>query len=151
MAAVSAGVQSKFLLSVALMEKPVSAPANYKVRLKSTGQEHLVAVGAGDNGAPLKLQAGRGERFELIDPATGKAPTRLRALRKGRDLQLLAEGAKEPDVVIEGYFDEAIGGDIDLLGRSVDDRLVSYSVDRWWYPPLSLLSAEPQAIVLTAD
>ena len=133
------------------MEKPVSAPVTFKVKVKSTGQEPLVAVGAGDGGTPLKLQAGRGERFELIGPETGKAPPRLRAQRKGRDLQILAEGVKEPDVVIEGYFDEAIGGDIDLLGRNADDRLVSYSVDRWWYPPLGLLTAEPQAIVLTVD
>ena len=69
------------------MERPQSgARPRIKLKQQTTGRELEFTPGAGDAGAPLRLTATRGERYELSDTNTGLAPRMLRARRVGIDL-----------------------------------------------------------------
>ena len=69
-----------------------------------------VEQGVGDKGSPLHLVAQKSARYELLQArqdGANFAPDQLRVQRKGKNLQIWFDGSKQPDVVIEGYYDDA--------------------------------------------
>jgi hypothetical protein len=64
------------------------------------------------DGIPVRIEAYPGERYELKDPRTGKAPKRLRVWRVANDLWIALDtqatvdaSVARPDLVIGQYFD----------------------------------------------
>ncbi|MFZ4650640.1 MAG: Ig-like domain-containing protein [Rubrivivax sp.] len=96
----------------------ITAPAEAAARPAPTDSRgrRLVEVQLvrAQEGAPVRIEAFPGERYEIRDPATGRAPKVLRAWRVGRDLWIALDtqapadaSVARPDVVIGQYFDPA--------------------------------------------
>ena len=85
----------------------------YKIQVddgKGTEQTPIrVEQGVGDKGAPVRMVAQKGARYELQQErkdGANFAPDQLRVQRKGKGLQIWFDGSKQPDVVIEGYYND---------------------------------------------
>jgi VCBS repeat-containing protein len=85
----------------------------YKIQVddgKGTNAKPIrIEQGVGDKGAPVRVVAQKGARYELQQErkdSTTTAPDQLRVQRKGKNLQLWFDGSKQPDVVIEGYYND---------------------------------------------
>lgn len=89
----------------------------YKIRVNesgaSDGQTISVTQGVGDKGAPVRVIAQRGARYELQDDAKAKgaAPDQVRVKRMGKNLNLMFDGSQKPDVVLENFYAVASPGD----------------------------------------
>lgn len=86
----------------------------YKIQVDDGKGSEIKSIrlepGVTNQGAPVRLVAQKGARYELQqERKDGKnfAPDQLRVERKGKNLQLWFDGSKSPDVVIEGYYEEA--------------------------------------------
>jgi VCBS repeat-containing protein len=65
-----------------------------------------VMQGAGDKGAPVRIVAQKGVRYELQDSTKAKAaaPDQVRVKRVGKNLTLMFDGSQKPDVVVEDFY-----------------------------------------------
>lgn len=65
-----------------------------------------VMQGVGDKGAPVRIVAQKGVRYELQDPTKAKAaaPDQVRVKRVGKNLTLMFDGSQKPDVVVEDFY-----------------------------------------------
>ena len=102
----------------------------YKV-LVNDGSDRAVSVvtqGAGEQGKPLRLIARSGARYELQDEANGRgrAPDQVKVKRQGKDLALMFDKSKSPDVVMEGYYDNPQNNRPSLVGVAEDGRTYEY-------------------------
>lgn len=88
-----------------------------------------VTQGSGDKGSPVRVKAVKNAQYKFEDLANkNRGPSNLSTKRVGRNLHVILDGSKEADLIIEGYYDEAIdkserGG---LFGRAEDGRLYEY-------------------------
>ena len=100
-------------LSAAPGDRAAPAPA---VVLRPVGPRKLLEIllVPASDGIPVRIEAYPGERYELKDPRTGKAPRQLRVWRVGSDLWIALDtqdvvdaSVARPDLVIGHYFDPA--------------------------------------------
>jgi VCBS repeat-containing protein len=76
---------------------------------------------------PTIIKAVNKSNYELVDEATGHAPNHLLTKRVGNDLQVsFAEDSGNPDLIIEGFYDEA---DSALIGMAEDGSYYYYVPD----------------------
>ena len=84
-------------------------------------------------GQPANLKVDPNTRFELVDPASGKAPTQIKARRVGDNLEVVTNekaqiedeamsNAQAPDLVLENYYKQE---DVSLLAGE-GEQAVSY-------------------------
>lgn len=83
----------------------------------------------GVQGQAVRIQAVRGARYQLQDPAAkNTAPKNLRTKRVGKNLHLMLDGSTASDLIIEGYYDlpAEAGGQGSVYGRAEDGKLYEY-------------------------
>jgi VCBS repeat-containing protein len=95
------------------------------------GQTVSVTQGMGDKGAPVRVLAQRGARYELQDDAKAKgaAPDQVRVKRVGKNLHLLFDGSQNADVVLENFYAEGNttdGGLPVLAGQAENGSVYEY-------------------------
>ncbi|OYU32594.1 MAG: hypothetical protein CFE39_02090 [Comamonadaceae bacterium PBBC2] len=84
-------------------------------------------------GQPVNLKVDPNTRFELVDPANGKAPTQIKARRVGDNLEIVTDekaqiedeavsNAQTPDLVLENYYKQE---DVSLFAGE-GEQAVSY-------------------------
>jgi VCBS repeat-containing protein len=106
---------------------------NIKV-LVNTGNEETnksfdVTAGSGKAGKPTTIKAVKGARYHLEDPAAKKVgPENIRSKRVGKNLHVMLDGSSEADLIIEGYYDDAMltENNRGLYGRAEDGKLYEY-------------------------
>ncbi|PQA85063.1 hypothetical protein C5F52_03465 [Limnohabitans sp. TS-CS-82] len=106
---------------------------NIKV-LVNTGNEETnktfdVASGSGKSGKPTTIKAVKGARYHLEDPAAKNVgPENIRSKRVGKNLHVMLDGSSEADLIIEGYYDDAMltENNRGLYGRAEDGKLYEY-------------------------
>ena len=93
---------------------PVAPLAPPAAVLRPVGPRKVleIALVPAPDGIPVRVEAYPGERYELKDPRTGKAPKRLRVWRVANDLWIALDtqaavdaSVARPDLVIGHYFD----------------------------------------------
>ena len=102
--------------------------------LVNTGNEETnktfdVASGSGKAGKPTTLKAVKGARYHLEDPAAKNVgPENIRSKRVGKNLHVMLDGSKDADLIIEGYYDDAMltENNRGLYGRAEDGKLYEY-------------------------
>jgi hypothetical protein len=88
-------------------------------------------------GQPTHLKVDANTRLELVDPASGKAPTQIKARRVGDNLEIVtdekaqiedttASNAQAPDLVLEDYFKQA---DVSLYAGTGQEAVSYVPVD----------------------
>ena len=106
---------------------------NIKV-LVNTGNEETnksfdVTAGSGKAGKPTTIKAVKGARYHLEDPAAKNVgPENIRSKRVGKNLHVMLDGSSEADLIIEGYYDDAMltENNRGLYGRAEDGKLYEY-------------------------
>ena len=106
---------------------------NIKV-LVNTGNEETnktfdVTAGSGKAGKPTLIKAVKGARYHLENPAAKNVGTEnIRSKRVGKNLQVMLDGSSEADLIIEGYYDDAMltENNRGLYGRAEDGKLYEY-------------------------
>ena len=101
------------------------------------GEQQVIDVAPVIGKAPVKVQAAAGARYELIDSATKAAPDNIRAMRKGKNLQIFFDGDTEPGAVIENFYQAHTDNLPTLVGRTEQGALYEYIPE----------SAAPSAVV----
>jgi hypothetical protein len=102
--------------------------------LVNTGNEETnktfdVVQGSGKAGKPTTIKAVKGARYHLEDPAAKNVgPENIRSKRSGKNLHIMLDGSSEADLVIEGYYDDAMltENNRGLYGRAEDGQLYEY-------------------------
>jgi hypothetical protein len=61
------------------------------------------------------------------------------------------EGHEQPDLIIEGYFEEPVIAQVSLQGASADGRMLTYAIDQLWYPSFTGPTESAQPIALDWD
>jgi VCBS repeat-containing protein len=88
-------------------------------------------------GQPVNLKVDANTRLELVDPASGKAPTQIKARRVGDNLEIVtdekaliedeaASNAQTPDLVLENYYKQA---DVSLYAGTGQEAVSYVPVD----------------------
>jgi hypothetical protein len=104
----------------------------YQVIIRNSQLSELDAVavpqGAGNQGAPVRIKAVAGQRYQLIDSdkAEGMAPDWVRVKRSGKNLQVFFEDSLEPDLVIEDYYEVMPEGYNAVIGQAEVGGLYEY-------------------------
>lgn len=101
------------------------------------GEQQVIDVTPAMGKTPVKVPAAAGARYELIDSATKAAPDNIRAMRKGKNLQIFFDGDTEPGAVIENFYQAHIDNLPTLVGRTEQGVLYEYIPE----------SAAPSAVV----
>ena len=101
------------------------------------GEQQVIDVSPAVGKAPVKVPAAAGARYELIDSATKAAPDNIRAMRKGKNLQIFFDGDTEPGAVIENFYQAHTDNLPTLVGRTEQGVLYEYIPE----------SAAPSAVV----
>ena len=101
------------------------------------GEQQVIDVSPAVGKAPVKVPAAAGARYELIDSATKAAPDNIRAMRKGKNLQIFFDGDTEPGAVIENFYQAHTDNLPTLVGRTEQGALYEYIPE----------SAAPSAVV----
>ena len=95
---------------------------------KSNGVEQALDISS-NSGETVVIKPKKGAIYEFKDLATGRAPEEVAMTRKGKNLLIKFKdnptdnGQGEPDVVIEGFYDQ---DDIRLVGLAEDGQLYQY-------------------------
>ncbi|HMN20049.1 MAG TPA: Ig-like domain-containing protein [Ottowia sp.] len=87
---------------------------------------HQVQSGAGAKGQALHLQAQKNVKYELVNEDSGFAPENIATKRVGNDLHIAFEKSdiEQPDVVIEGYYDDP--GTAAIVGKAESGVYYNY-------------------------
>ena len=101
------------------------------------GEQQVIDVTPAMGKTPVKVPAAAGARYELIDSATKAAPDNIRAMRKGKNLQIFFDGDTEPGAVIENFYQAHTDNLPTLVGRTEQGVLYEYIPE----------SAAPSAVV----
>lgn len=104
----------------------------YKIQVDDGKGSEIKSIrlepGVKNQGAPVRLVAQKGARYELQQErkdGNNFAPDQLRVERKGKNLQLWFDGSKSPDVVIEGFYEDA-GSTSKLYGTAENGSQYEY-------------------------
>ena len=95
---------------------------------KSNGVEQALDISS-NSGKTVVIKPKKGAIYEFKDLATGRAPEEVAMTRKGKNLLIKFKDNPtdndqgEPDVVIEGFYDQ---DDIRLVGLAEDGQLYQY-------------------------
>ena len=109
------------------MVNPIQVIAN--TGHAATTQTLEIIPGRGDLGKPTRIKAFPNGRYLLQDPALKNAgPQKVRTQRVGKNLHVMLDGSVQPDLIVEGYFDEAnlIDPNQGLMGRGPDGLMHAY-------------------------
>ena len=95
----------------------------------STFQTMELVPGHGDQGKSTRIKAFPKGRYLLQDPAlNNQGPQKVRTQRVGKNLHVMLDGSVQPDLIVEGYFDEAnlIDANQGLMGRNANGAMRAY-------------------------
>ena len=100
----------------------------YKVKInQGQGKSSTLDVPpAAGLGKPVTIKAAAGERYQLVDPATGYAPENIRVARSGKDLKVFFEGRNVADLVVEDYYAAVTPGFNAMVGEAENGRAYEY-------------------------
>jgi VCBS repeat-containing protein len=96
---------------------------------EDTNQTHHFEQGSGDRGQPTRIQAVKGARYQLKDPAANEVgPDYIRSKRVDKNLHVSLYGSKEADLIIEGYYEEGFMalGSTGLYGMTESGQIYEY-------------------------
>ena len=78
----------------------------YQIKsLDAKGQAQVETILPAQGGAPTVIKALAGSRYSLIDVQQNSAPDNIRVQRSGKHLRIMFDGSRQPDLVLENFFD----------------------------------------------
>jgi hypothetical protein len=99
----------------------------YQIKfIDEKGQAQTIAIEAGPAKEPTTLTARAGSRYTLEDMQQGTAPDTIRVLRKGKNLLVYFDGAVQPELSLENFFEHPPVQTPSLTGISENGALYEY-------------------------
>jgi len=76
------------------------------VNTGSSETNKVFDIVSNNKGKSTRISAVKGARYQLQDPAANDVgPEIIRSKRVGKNLYVMMDGSKEPDLIIEDYYD----------------------------------------------